>query len=189
MVKINHNGATIDIHAPPLDLSCSMIEVTGKGEALYDFQMEETVQAIEAYDLAFVDPSKSQIIQKMMLFHNCFSGIPLGIREKDMACLPLPTFSPLFSLGYQPEKGETTMRKIQMHMEIIMSEKGREPKQPILQPYQLALNGMLVRKGEDYPCYIFLGLLIRDDIHKLGFKIFHVGDLLREALYLVLEGP
>lgn len=29
MVKLSHNGVTTAIHAPPLDVSCSMTEVTG----------------------------------------------------------------------------------------------------------------------------------------------------------------
>lgn len=69
----------------------------------------------------------------MVLSQGYFPGMPLGIREKDMTYLPLPTFSSLFGLGYHPNKGEMTLRNRQMRMERMISENGQEPKRPILQ--------------------------------------------------------
>lgn len=116
-------------------------------------KMEETVQAFKAYDPAYLDPRASHIIPKMMHSQRYFLVMPLGIREKHCTYLPLPTSSPLFILGYQPYKREVTICKRQMLVERIISENRHKPKRPILQPYQLTLNVLFVREGEDYPCY------------------------------------
>ncbi|XP_056683033.1 uncharacterized protein [Spinacia oleracea] len=177
MVKLNHNGVILDIRAPPLDFNCTMVGTAETADDLYGFQMEETIQFIEDYDPAFLDPHASRVIPRMLLAQGYFPGTPLGIRKKECTFHPFPDKSTPFGLGYEPTEEDIADRLYRLRL-------NKAKQTTLLPPYQRTLNGMFVREGEEHPCCDFPEPFVQDGLLKPGFEIFHDCHTLDEAPHL-----
>lgn len=92
LVKLNHNRVTIAIHAPPLHVSYTieklLSQIIGPEGDMYGFQMDESVQAVEDYGQAFLDPHWDWVVYATLLSNGYFPEFRWAQEEGPLSTPP-----------------------------------------------------------------------------------------------------